>query len=785
MPLKRPSLGLVAVALLAAGCEEVAQCVGDGCGTPRRDAGPTCRTDSEQRTSACDGGLSGERVESRTSSCDAEGGRVWGDWTVRSDTCLALRACAFAGQAVPHGTSITAYATGTVPPGQRCAEQQRNCVDGLLTGTYLFASCAPSDGGCTPAAPQQQTLACPPGQSGTRVQTRTSSCAPGAASPTWSAWMDVIDTCAGPAGCTFDGRVLPSGSSVTAYLTATVGNGETCQAQSRTCTDGVLSGSYAFPACAAADAGCTPLADQTQTLTCPPGTSGTWTQTRTSSCPPGAASPVWSAWVDATNTCAGSGCTFAGAPVANGGSVTAYFTDSVPAGQTCASQQRTCMNGMLSGSYAYASCSPASASCVPDAPQTRTLTCPQGQTGTWEQQRTSSCPPGATSPTWSAWADTTNTCAATACTFGALSVPNGASVVAYQAPTAASGQRCVRETRVCSNGVLSGTFTVPTCTAAVPTSQVKNLITFQVGGWGGITTDLPGADLEWPAYGGMSAYRARSQDILAHQAELIAGLSSTVAVAVLLMTDSDSAASGYGACWNGSWSGGPGCDSGTLRRPFAMYDELREAARAQGVRYAPSFSMMNYDGVRGSQVLPKLQAAIAWWRQRLPDPFTARAPSGRAYVVLDSLPSQLGLSAAETNAALAWMHAQTDIEWIDNMFNASTPPGNTHYTGNVFHSTWGDEATKDYLNSLEGDHFLWWFQANWVVRTFAEFHLAANKVPEATRLKWLNISPHTPTKYPVNISQWNEYAEYLIFEPSTRSGTANYDYLRWRLSQQP
>lgn len=780
---------LVALAALVAACD-VAQgrCDGGSCQAPApRDAGPGCPSDTEQRVLGCDGGLAGERVESRASSCGADGGRVWGDWTLQSDTCMALRACSFGGQQVPHGASVTAYATSSVGLGQRCGEQQRTCVDGVLTGTYLYASCAAEDAGCAPAPAQQQTLGCPPGQSGTHVQTRTSSCPPGAASPVWGAWMDVTNTCAGPASCTFDGRVVPSGGTVTAYLAATVPAGSTCQAQTRTCTDGGLSGSYAFPSCSSADAGCTPLADQTQTLACPAGTSGAWEQTRTSSCPAGASAPVWSAWVDTTNTCAATGttCTFGGATVANGASVTAYLTASVPAGQSCTSQQRTCTNGALSGSYVYAACSPAAPTCTPDAPQTRTLQCPSGQSGSWVQTRTSSCPAGASSPVWSTWADTTNTCAASSCTFGAVTVPNGASVVAYQAATAPAGQRCARETRACVNGVLSGSFTVPACAAAVPTTQVKNLITFQVGGWGGVTTDLPGADLEWPAYGGMSAYRARSQDILAHQAELIAGLGSTVAVAVLLMTDSDSVASGYGACWDGSWSGGPGCDSGTLRRPFAVYDELREAARAQGVRYAPDFSLMNYDGVRGAQVLPKLQAAIAWWRQRLPDPFAARAPSGRYYVVLDSLPSQLGLSASDLSAALAWMHAQTDIEWIDNMFNASTPPGNTNYTGNVFHSTWGDEATKDYLNGLEGDHFLWWFQATWVVRTFADFNLVANKVPEATRLKWLNISPHTPSKYPVNISQWNEYAEYLIFEPSTRSGTANYDYLRWRLSQQP
>ena len=63
---------------------------------------------------------------------------------------------------------------------------------------------------------------------------------------------------------------------------------------------------------------------------------------------------------------AGSGstgsCTFNGKTIASGSSVTAYQASSVPAGQSCASQARSCSNGTLSGSYAYSSCSVQAAS---------------------------------------------------------------------------------------------------------------------------------------------------------------------------------------------------------------------------------------------------------------------------------------------------------------------------------------------------------------------------------------------------------------------------------------
>jgi len=51
-----------------------------------------------------------------------------------------------------------------------------------------------------------------------------------------------------------------------------------------------------------------------------------------------------------------SSCTFNGVTVPNGASITAYPVSSVPFGQTCPSQQRTCVNGVLSGSFAFASC---------------------------------------------------------------------------------------------------------------------------------------------------------------------------------------------------------------------------------------------------------------------------------------------------------------------------------------------------------------------------------------------------------------------------------------------
>jgi len=116
--------------------------------------------------------------------------------------------------------------------------------------------------------------------------------------------------------CTFNGSTVLTGNSVTAYQYASVAYGNTCPSQTRTCTNAVLSGTYAYASC---------------TVNAP------------------------------------ASCMFNGSTVLSGSSVTAYNTSSVPYGNTCPSETRTCTNGTLSGSYGYSSCS-VSAALGPSAP---------------------------------------------------------------------------------------------------------------------------------------------------------------------------------------------------------------------------------------------------------------------------------------------------------------------------------------------------------------------------------------------------------------------------------
>jgi hypothetical protein len=115
-------------------------------------------------------------------------------------------------------------------------------------------------------------------------------------------WHDGVLTVNTPANCSFNGNTVAHGASVTAYQAATVPYGSSCTSQTRSCSNGTLSGSYQFGSC-------------------------------------------------------NRDCTFNGAAVPHGTSVTAYQSSTVPYGSSCASQTRTCSDGTLSGTYQYASCS--------------------------------------------------------------------------------------------------------------------------------------------------------------------------------------------------------------------------------------------------------------------------------------------------------------------------------------------------------------------------------------------------------------------------------------------
>lgn len=91
--------------------------------------------------------------------------------------------CAWNGQDVMSGSSVTAYQSSAVTSGQQCVSEQRTCTDGALSGTYQYASCAAGPSvACTPSWSCSAWSACSSGSQG-RTCADTNACGVVSAKP--------------------------------------------------------------------------------------------------------------------------------------------------------------------------------------------------------------------------------------------------------------------------------------------------------------------------------------------------------------------------------------------------------------------------------------------------------------------------------------------------------------------------------------------------------------------------------------------------------------------------
>ncbi len=131
----------------------------------------------------------------------------------------------------------------------------------------------------------------------------------------------------------------------------------------------------------------------------------------------------WTGYAVNVNTAAA--CTLPwGGSIASGNSTAAYQASSVMSPLTCVSQLRLCTNGTLAGTYTNQNCS-----VIP-------AVCPLPWGG---------------------------------------SIASGNSIPAYQAPTVTSPAACVSQSRLCTNGTLSGTYANQSC-AVSPAAICPNTI---------------------------------------------------------------------------------------------------------------------------------------------------------------------------------------------------------------------------------------------------------------------------------------------------------------------
>ncbi len=197
----------------------------------------------------------GQTCKSEIRLCD--NGNLSGSFNNGSCQIGQPASCSFNGKTIAHGESVAAYAVSTVAYGQSCTKQSesRICNNGILSGQNTFGSCQ-------------------------------------------------VDQ---PAACLFNGKTIAHGETVAAYAVSTVAFGQLCsdQSESRTCSNGVLSGQNTFASCQVNQ----PAA-----------------------------------------------CLFNGKTIAHGEIISAFKAASVPYNVACSSEKRTCSNGQLSGSNEFASC---------------------------------------------------------------------------------------------------------------------------------------------------------------------------------------------------------------------------------------------------------------------------------------------------------------------------------------------------------------------------------------------------------------------------------------------
>lgn len=281
------------------------------------------------------------------------------DGTLSSLSMLPTPDCYFNGELLLPRQYAEAFLNST--EADSCVTERRQCVSGSMTGSFAYASCKVND----------------------------------------------------QAACLFDGRTIPHGSQISAYLNSTVPNGASCVSEVRLCNNGVLSGSFNYGHC---------------------------------------------------ESTAQASCLFDGQTIPHGDVVKAFQTSSTAQGSSCKSETRHCLNGRLSGSFPYSSCAASEhQSCLFDG---RTLSHGQRVTAFQTSNGTCvseirTCNNGSMSGSFQY-----STCSAAApasCLFVGRNLASGEYTAAYKEPHVAEGRTCSTENRLCLNGIFSGTFQNDTC----------------------------------------------------------------------------------------------------------------------------------------------------------------------------------------------------------------------------------------------------------------------------------------------------------------------------------
>jgi len=310
----------------------------------------------------------GQTCTSEVRTCIS--GNLTGSYNYASCSVQAGASCLFNGQTIADGQSVTAYTNSSVPFGDSCASEVRTCNNGVLSGSNQYASCQVDQ----PASCLFNGVTIPSGSSvpayltssvsfGNSCQLEYRTCDNGVLSGSNQYASCNVDA---PASCLFNGQTVAHGENVTAFLTASVDFGGTCSSEVRTCNNGVLSGSNQYASCTVNQPASCIFNGQTlangQTVTAFESSSvayGQMCNAETRVCDNGHLSGSFS--YGSCDAGQPASCLFNGQTIPSGATVTAYASSSVAAGSSCQSEVRTCTNGILSGSNQFATCEVAQA----------------------------------------------------------------------------------------------------------------------------------------------------------------------------------------------------------------------------------------------------------------------------------------------------------------------------------------------------------------------------------------------------------------------------------------
>lgn len=342
-----------------------------------------------------------------------------------SSTCVK-KSCTFDANSVSHGDTVVAFQNSEVSFGESCISENRVCDDGALSGSYVYATCqVAGPASCLfntkTISHMSNTLAFQNSTVpyGSACTSEFRECSNGALGGSYSYAHCTVES---PANCLFNGQSIPHNGSVVAFGSSTMPFGSQCQAETRVCSNGVLSGSATFGSC---------------------------------------------------NIESPQSCLFNGQSIAHGQELVGFQTSSVPFGVSCSQQTRVCDNGILSGEYEYASCNIEGAkSCLFNG-----QTIAHGQNIQAFQsssvafngsclQETRTCRDGVLSGNFIY--ETCVVAPAVSCTFNGQEVFHGSTVTAYLNSSVASGESCTAETRSCDNGSLSGSYSYLNCVGSPP-----------------------------------------------------------------------------------------------------------------------------------------------------------------------------------------------------------------------------------------------------------------------------------------------------------------------------